>query len=156
MEGHSVNTLLTQITSLSLVDVMDRGVPNKERIALYANEAVHLGQFGLMIGLGKEDGSAVPIPDNLLYFGPGFMRKGDWLFVYSGPGIPRADPIGSDTALLSVYWGKKQTAFYVPELVPILFRVGEVSVLPLPPKPIPLPQYGQTEPFQTALRLDGA
>ena len=131
------------ITGLTLHSVEDRGVPNKERVTIVANEDIETTDFGLLIGMQQHDGSAVPIKDSMLWLGGGFMRKGDWLFVYSGPGVARTDPLSPTTNLISVYWGKTRTAFYAPDLVPILFRVGQVSVLPLPQKPQSLPQYGE-------------
>jgi len=34
-----------------MVSVYDQGIPNRERIVLYANETVNTGQYGLMVGI---------------------------------------------------------------------------------------------------------
>lgn len=134
-----MTAIVAPLTALNLVNVLDRGVPNKERIAISANEFVSLGEYGLMIGVGNSLGSAAPIKDNMLWFGDGYLTKGDWLFVYTGPGTPRRDPFANGNSIVSAYWGKDHTVFYSPDLVPILFRVGEVAVLPTV-QPQPLPQ----------------
>ena len=47
-----------------IVDVLDRGKPNHERIALLVYEMVNMGQFGLLLGIRQQAGSAFPIRDN--------------------------------------------------------------------------------------------
>ncbi len=61
------------ITELS-AGVFDRGIANKERIVLFVNESVNLGQYGLMIGIRGGDGGAFPIRDNMLWFGDAIVQ----------------------------------------------------------------------------------
>lgn len=53
--------LVLNIDELSLLGVYDRGVPNEERLVIYANETVNLGQYGIMIGVRLADGTAFPL-----------------------------------------------------------------------------------------------
>jgi hypothetical protein len=96
-----------------------------------------MGQFGLMIGVRLGQGFAAPIRDNLLWIGDGILNKGDWLFVYTGPGQARVTNLpNSQEKLYSIHWGRQTTFLASPDLVPILFRVDAVhltdSVLSLP------------------------
>lgn len=121
--------IVADIFELTIVGVFDRGVPNRERIALQANDTVNLGRYGLMIGVRGDTGSAFPIRDNLLWFGDGFLEKGDWLFVYTGPGQPKVTKLPSnEERLISAHWGRTQTVLHNPDIVPILFRVDAVQV----------------------------
>ena len=117
------------------MDVIERGVPNKEAIALTANEAVNMGQFGLMVGRHYVNNSfvppngAYPYHDHLFWFGDGLVKRGDWLFVYTGSGTPgknlAADGVSDSYRL---FWGKSTTLFAESNVVPILFRVDAVYV----------------------------
>lgn len=121
--------IVNTITELSIVGVHERGVPNEERIVLIANETVNLGQYGLMIGVRAEKNSAFPIHDNLLWFGDGIVNKGDWIFIYTGPGDAKSSDIPSTSErIYSIHWGKNKTVLDSEEVVPILFRVDAVQL----------------------------
>ena len=121
--------IVSDIYELTMLDVIDRNVPNKERIVLIANETIDLGQYGIMIGLKAQGNSAIPIKDNMLWFGNGVINKGDFLFIYTGPGETRETPLPNILEkLYTIHWGRDRTIFYSPEFVPILFRVDAVRV----------------------------
>lgn len=122
------------IEELSIMAVLERGVPNKECIAIQANAIVNLGQYGLMLGISSGSRGAWPIKDNLLWFGDGWIKKDDWLFVYTGPGRAESNSLPNSTeTLYSIHWDRKQTIFHMREVVPILFRVDAVNVDNAPP-----------------------
>lgn len=121
--------IVGDIFEINVVGVYERGVPNQERIVLCANQALNLGQYGIMIGLRAENGSAFPIKDNLLWFGDGLVTKGDWIFIYTGPGGARTTNLPNvQEKLYSIHWGREQTILDSPEVVPILFRVDAVQI----------------------------
>lgn len=121
--------IVGDISELIVSGVYDRGTPNQERVVLYANQTVNLGQYGLMVGVRAAGNSAFPVRDNLLWFGDGLVNKGDWIFVYTGPGEPRATTLpNTEERLYSIHWGRDKTIFHHPDLVPILFRVDAVHV----------------------------
>jgi len=123
--------LLYSITELSVFGAYDRGVPNQERIIIYANETVNLGQYGLMIGMRLADGTAFPLRDTLLWFGDGILNEGDWLLVYTGPGQARATELPNSQGMLyTVHWGRLQTFLNDQNFVPVLFRVDAVCIKP--------------------------
>jgi len=121
--------IVTLVTEITVAGVFDRGVPNQERVVLHINETLNLGQYGLMIGLRSHGGSAFPIRDNLFWFGDGFVKRGDWIYIYTGPGEPKTTTLpNSQEHLYTVHWGRNQTILHHRDLVPILFRVDAVQV----------------------------
>jgi hypothetical protein len=122
--------ILEHLEEITVQDVIDRGIANKERIALRVNTSVNLGRYGLLIGIrGSTDGEAWPINDNFFWFGEGIVMPGDWIFVYTGPGQPRKDKLpNTEQYLYTLHWGKKTTVFADMNLVPILFRMDGVRV----------------------------
>ena len=70
------------------------------------------------------------IRDNLLWFGDALVQKGDWIFIYTGPGEPKASKLPNNQEnIYSIHWGSDKTIFHHPDLVPILFRVDAAEVL---------------------------
>lgn len=129
--------IVETIAELTIVDVYDRGVPNQERIALQANEMLNMGQFGIMLGVRASEDSAYPIKDNLYWFGDGYVSKGDWIFLYTGPGEPRTSEIpNAQNKMYTVHWGRDSTVLGEPNIVPMLFRVDAVQV-PVPARALP-------------------
>lgn len=117
------------IQEITVYDVFDRGVPNQERIVLRINETLNLGRYGLMLGIRAENGSAFPLRDNLLWFGDAIVNRGDWLFVYTGPGEPKASPVpNGQENMYSIHWGRPHVILHNRDVVPILFRVDAVQV----------------------------
>lgn len=123
------------VEHLDLVDVLDKGSPNLERIAIRAMADCDLRDYILLIGHRNIDGSASPIKDNMLWFGPALIKEGDWIFVYTAPGQTRIEPIeGSATRskLHSIHWGKDHTIFQNGALVPMLCEISAVAIPEIP------------------------
>jgi len=120
--------ILSDLTELLLYPVADRGVPNFERIPILVRERIDLGQFGLMIGYSNPNKFAIPIKDNLYWFGDGFVNPGDWIMLYTGSGNPRTDTLNQnkDSKMYTVHWGRTQTIFAHSQIVPILFKINAV------------------------------
>jgi hypothetical protein len=121
--------IVADLCELAIVGVFDRGIPNRERIVIVPQQQVNLGQYGLMLGLRASGNTAVPIRDNLLWFGDGFVDTSDMLFIYTGPGEPRATAIPNGRGrIISVHWGRGTVLFGDPNFVPILFRIDAVTI----------------------------
>jgi hypothetical protein len=117
------------IEELSVVGIYDRGVPNQERIVLFVNTTINLGQYGIMLGIRDQAGTARPIRDNLFWFGDGIVNKGDWLFLYTGPGEPRFSTVPNNPEkIFTLHWGRNVTILGEGIIVPILFKVESVQV----------------------------
>lgn len=121
--------IVSDIFELTMLDVIDRNVPNKERIILIANETIYLGQYGIMIGVRGQENSAIPIKDNLLWLGDAVINKDDFLFIYTGPGKSTSTTVPNTLQkLYTIHWGRDKTLFYSTEFVPILFRIDAVRI----------------------------
>jgi len=132
--------IVTDLLELKLHPVADRGVPNRERIAIHVEETTNMGQYGVMIGHSAVDRTAIPYQDNLFWFGDGIVNKGDWILLYTGKGTPRTDEwevTGGN--IYSIHWGRVSTMFANTNIVPILFRLDAVAV---DTPPGDLPQLG--------------
>jgi hypothetical protein len=120
---------VNDLTELTVVGVYDRGVPNQERIVIFANLLANLGQYGVMLGLRAAGNSAVPIRDNLYWFGDGLINPGDWIFLYTGPGNATVTNLpNAQERLFSLHWGRPQTVLHNVGIVPILFKVDAVAI----------------------------
>ena len=122
--------IVGDIRELTVQGAFDRGVPNQERIVLQANEIVNMGQFALLLGIRREMGSAIPIFDNFYWFGDGILSRGDWIFVYTGPGKARVNDVpNTNEKIYTVHWGRGETVLTSIEVVPALIRIDAVQVL---------------------------
>jgi len=122
--------IVTDLSQLVLYPVVDRGIPNSERIPIFVQERTNMGQFGVMVGLSGQDSFATPLRDNLYWFGDGLVKPGDWIFLYTGSGTPKIeDLIGSQgSKIYTIHWGRAQTMFANTTIVPIVFRTDAVNV----------------------------
>jgi hypothetical protein len=121
---------LDYVYEISLLGVLDRAIPNMERITLKTGEApLNLAQYGILIGNMNASGQATPYQDNFFWFGEMQVEPHTWIFVYTGPGIFRVtkEQITNETALV-FHWGRKNVLFTRPEWVPILSRMDAVLV----------------------------
>ena len=116
-------------TEMSLIGVLDAGVPNRERIVLRPMQLTDLAAFGILVGWKQPDGSAMPLWDQFYWFGRYQVSVPSWIFLYTGPGTHRSslDP-NTGQPLYEFYWSKKNTIFSSDDRLPILFKFGAVSV----------------------------
>jgi hypothetical protein len=134
-----MTTLIPTITEIRLVDVLERGVPNKERIALKVEATIDIGSYALVLGVRAPGGAFItPIPDSMFWFGSATVNANDWIFVYTGSGTPsKVPPAGDVGNVYIIHWGRPHTVFHDPQIVPALWRI---SGLLFPPPPAALPQ----------------
>ncbi|MGZ8947797.1 MAG: hypothetical protein ACXW1W_20515 [Methylococcaceae bacterium] len=125
--------IVDQITEITLMGILDRGIPNKECIAMQVKDRVNLGQYGIMLGVYSESKLARPFQDNLFWFGDGLVEEGDWIFINTGDGEPRtSETIDKQNSIYSLFWKKKNTIFANTNIVPILFKIEAVNILEPP------------------------
>ncbi|MGS1121755.1 hypothetical protein [Rhodanobacter sp. UC4436_H3] len=128
------------IEELQLFGVYDHGIPNLERIVIRVLQEVNLGDYGLMLGIRGHNGSAIPIRDNMLWFGHGSVQPGDWLFIYTAIGETKVTDVpNTGERIISLHWARPITVFNGPEFLPILFRFDGIQLPPAPPA-LPGPQ----------------
>lgn len=125
------------MSSLNIYDVQDMGKPNLECVSINVLMPCDIGDYCLLIGHQNPDGSASPMKDHMLWFGRGWVNKGDWIFVYTGPGQTRVNPIpDTNNRVFCIYWGKEHTIFQNRAIVPMLCKLTDV-VLPRQPEALP-------------------
>lgn len=114
---------------LRLFGVADRGLPGKERIYLKTFARVNLGEYLLLIGQHIPN-DAIPIRDNLFWFGTHAVDEGHWIVVYTGPGLhSRSTTIeGTGEPALVFHWGKETTAFERADIVPVLVHIDGTGI----------------------------
>lgn len=129
------------IETLQIMDVQNHGVPNQERIAIYAHKFCNLADYCLILTLPTPEGGIVPVKDHMLWFGQGYVSTGDWIFVYTAVGSttilpnPAPQPAGSvPRRFINIHWGKHHTIFQNRALSPMLIEIGATGVL-LPQAP---------------------
>lgn len=129
--------ILPDLTELSLVAVLERGVPNQECIAISVKETVDLSQFGLLVGVMNPNGLAVPAQDYFFWFGSAIVSAGDWIFVNTGDGEPRLrKSTDQQFHVYTLFWKRPRTIFANSNVVPLLISMGAVDVMS-PPKDRP-------------------
>ncbi|WP_299663770.1 hypothetical protein [uncultured Ruegeria sp.] len=117
-------------SALMLMDVVDRGVPNLERIPIKVEEDFYLQYQWIGIGIKQPNSHIFPINDNSMWLGMGWVKKGDWIFVYTGKGEPRSNRIpGLENSIYTVHWNREATLFSSDEIHPYLLE-GLVSLPP--------------------------
>jgi hypothetical protein len=123
-----MSALLPKIWPLDLLGVVLPGHPNEERISLRAVVDVDLGEYFLITGWRMTNDLALPLNSDSFWFGKTQVAAGSWVVVYTGPGEQRMTSMPSGEPCLVLHWGKSQTLFTAPEVVPVLIHVDSVSV----------------------------
>lgn len=125
--------IVNALNELTIISILDRGVPNQECIAIKVNEKINLGQYGIMLGMYSHSKLAMPFQDNLFWFGDGYIDEGDWIFVYTGDGEPKSSQTKDELKnIYSLFWAKQNTVFANSNIVPLLFKVDAVDVFSPP------------------------
>lgn len=132
--------IIPLIQDLQIAEVQFHGIPNQERIAIYVHKYCSLGEYCLMLSMPSVEGVPLPVKDQMLWFGTGFVNPGDWIFVYTAAGnttiLPGQLTAGStlQPRIISLHWGKDHTIFQNRALNPMLVKIGAVGG---PPQPMP-------------------
>jgi hypothetical protein len=127
---------------LTIYNVEDRGIPNRERIPIYVQKSTALTNYGIIIGQIQGDRGIVPYRDNLFWFGEAFVNAGDWILLYTGSGKFREDPLNNSihNKVYSIHWGKPQTVFAASNVTAAIFQFNSVCIAPTPTN-APQPNY---------------
>jgi len=143
-------TVLPDIPELQMIGVLDRGQANKERIVLKPKMALDIGNYAVLVGLRTPTANFImPLRDHLFWFGSGLVYPSDWLFLYTGHGVPSRLPYEPESGhLLTIYWGRDETVFHDPQVVPAIVKFSNILI---EQRPQPQPQPPQTVPFLGAL-----
>lgn len=122
--------ILDELPEIKIMAVLDRGVPNRECIALRVERSINMAQYGMLLGISLyTNGLATPIRDNFFWFGEGLMNVGDWVFIYTGSGENTFNPSSDNTHMnYTLYWNRPVTVLHNSNVVPMVFRMDAVQV----------------------------
>ena len=114
---------------LTFHGVFDAGVPNRERLVLQPNVSVNMAQFGILVGWKNPNGHVTPIWDNFFWFGEAIISPPMWIVVMTRGGQFEATKHPTTGEPMHVcFWGRKQTVFENPNVVPVLFQIGTLQI----------------------------
>jgi hypothetical protein len=124
------------IPELSVYGVIECGVPNLERICLRPSEEVNLAHFALLLAIrDKVTGELTPVNDHFFWFGEKIVTPPAWIIIFTASGENKT-VIEKGLPVHIFCWGKKNVLFNVRPnvtIVPLLFRIGSFSMVPLLP-----------------------
>jgi hypothetical protein len=124
-------------SELSMLGVLDAGVPNQERIILRPTEEVNLAQFGVLVGVRIDSGDLIPLHDNFYWFGEIQIPAPSWIVLATGKGEPKVTHHpNTGHPIYWFYWGKTATIFNGPIIIPIVFQIGAILLGNRVPKQI--------------------
>lgn len=68
--------IVGMLNELTVISILNRGLPNQESIAIRVNDSIDLGQYGIMLGMYSHLKLAMPFQDSLFWFGYWRSRSG--------------------------------------------------------------------------------
>jgi hypothetical protein len=115
---------------LHSIPVLDRGVPNRECVALRATQTVDLANYAIFVGIKMASGKAIPVIDHFFWFGNNIIQRDDWVFVYTRNGTKSYEPITDRPAnkLLRLYWARTTVLFQNADVVPVVIRMEDIQI----------------------------
>ena len=117
------------IIELSMIGVLDAGVPNRERVCLRPSDSVNLAQFGLHAAIQGDKGLVTPIPNIFFWFGDMVVEPPAWLIVFTGKGQFKPTPsIEHGQPVYLFYWNLSNTIFNIPNVVPVAFKYSSILI----------------------------
>ncbi len=123
--------LPTLVPELSVVGLLDAGIPNRERILLRPTQVTQLSAFTLSVGLYEPaTGGARPLFDNIFWFPEKLVFPPSWIIVFTAPGQPRDVTLENGEQGHTFFWQRRTTIFNDARLVPVLLRIGGAIVGP--------------------------
>lgn len=131
------SSILTQLLAatpykvpLELISVVDRGVPNHERVNLRVNSRVFLGEYFIYAGISLPNNRALPLPNVSLWLGDDTIDTASWVVIYTGPGESKLTTQMKDTKepVIVLHWNCPTTIFQGQTIVPVLIKIDTNSV----------------------------
>jgi hypothetical protein len=112
---------------LEISGIIERGVPNKERVHLIVSQPANLAYYMIME-------SVLTAPNNILsggrlayWFGGGMVRYGDHVILYTRPGTDNAVRRQDGGINHFFYWGLNKTIWNNPQSKAVLFEIQNWS-----------------------------
>jgi hypothetical protein len=110
---------------LTLVGIYERGIPNKERVAISVAVEVNLTFYALIISAYTPGRQGVLAGSRLAYwFNPLVVKPGDWVVLYSGTGVNTTEKRTDGGTNHFFHWGLPNTVWDNPESCAILCELN--------------------------------
>jgi len=125
-----VTSFIPAINEIRLLGVFDAGIPGKERVVLKVEADIDIGWYAIILSSKTAStGHAIPIRDSMYWVGSGIVSANDWIFLFTGSGTKSTVPAADGKAKLFLeYWGRPQTIFHDPRIIPVLWRLSGIVV----------------------------
>jgi hypothetical protein len=121
--------MIPLIEEIVIQGVYDRGVPNKERIALKVLESVDLSRCLLLLGFPINPTSAYPLKNHVFLLGQEQVVPPHWILIYTGPGERKLTrEVHSREPALVLHLGEARTILHDERVAPILISVDGILV----------------------------
>lgn len=108
--------------SLKLLNVLERGVPNKERVVISVQRGVDLKYF-VLVDATQVTGGVIPGELSAFWFPTKQVKEGDSIVIYTGTGQASVAPQPDGKTVHFYFWGRPQTVFGEPSRAAVLFEV---------------------------------
>jgi hypothetical protein len=110
---------------LSIAGIFDRGVPNKERIALSVAVEANLSSYVTLLSRYNPGRQTIASGNMTSYwFSPATVKPGDFVILYTGSGTNASNPRPTGGTNHFFYWGLKSTIFDDPESCAVLLELA--------------------------------
>lgn len=118
---------------LSIAGILDRGVSNKERVALTVAVESNLAYYAVILSSylpGRQQIHSERL--SVYWFSPAIVKPGDFVILYTGPGrnAPESRPDGGTNHFY--HWGLPNTVFNNSESCAILLEISTWITSPPP------------------------
>lgn len=139
--------ILPPVHELTVVGVVDAGVPNSERIVMRPTQPINLAGFALILSISSQEG-VTPIPDQFFWLGERWISPPAWIVVFTGPGVFRESKHQTTgEQVLELHWGRTGVVFGQSGIAVSILRIGGLSSHLAPTVAPPPPQARLRNPW---------
>ena len=115
---------------IRIVQIADRGVPNKERLHLAVLRECLLNNYVVFVTSWISPSLIASHPRQIFWFPSHPVKAGDQVVLYTGPGNPVTERTPDGTTVHFLHWGLTQTVWNRPEDCAVLLELSEWQTTP--------------------------
>jgi hypothetical protein len=109
---------------VKILNILDRGIGNKERIRLLVLADVNLTYFAVFDTEQTAPGRIVATPKHVHWFTNTPVKAGDTVVLYTGPGTSAVTKQPSGSTEYVFHWGQTNTLWNKPNDCAILLEIS--------------------------------
>jgi hypothetical protein len=111
---------------ISIVQIVERGVPNKERLHLSVQAACNLSHYVVFDTERTADGTQIlPIPKHVFWFEPCDVMPGDWVILYTKGGTPSRAVRSDGHTNFFFYWDQANVLWNIHGSCAVLLELND-------------------------------